>query len=225
MNKSDFETTMLANATATDSLRARNEREMSVRQYYYSPLVGVVIPLMQSFITAVLVAIVVGTVLVLLDYSPWKWAFVAWAIVWALSWIFGVTRWDRLVKRIETALSIDLNLDGLIGSAPADKPGIRLVVSMDNNRRTQLVDLPVDEEKLVLLAQGLLRKTPFTERIWSGTGRPFTQSEFDEIRSEFLSRGWGRWVNDDHPQQGVVLTPLGEAVMQELAGVSSTGGE
>ena len=92
------------------------EHSLSVRQYYNSPIVGVVVPFLQSLVTALLVTFVTAALLLALDVTAkkaWSWAFVASTSTALLTWLRLIVKWTHLVHSFESILGIDINRDGL----------------------------------------------------------------------------------------------------------------
>jgi len=85
------------------------------------------------------------------------------------------------------------------------------------------MNLDVTQEQLVELAQGLLDGIPFTEREWTGRGRPFSSGQggsFRKLRSDWLKQGLLDVVSDKDNRQGFDLTESGWAFCVKTAGIT-----
>lgn len=99
---------------------------------------------------------------------------------------------------------------------------VRIELIQEAGRHVQIVDLPIDNDRLCILADGLAAGGSMSEAIWTGAGQPFTRAEFRQLRDEFIKRGWAAWRRPDSPAQGVILTKAGMAVMRHLSGQAAT---
>ena len=101
---------------------------------------------------------------------------------------------------------------------PQNRDRVEVEVSKPDSKQMTFLDLPGDRQQLGQLASGVLAGRSFSEGEWSGGGRPYSRSEFRELRGELLERGLLTWRNHDAPAQGVQLTAPGRAVFRRLAG-------
>ena len=176
---------------------------------------GVVVPGAQALITGVLVGIAAGAISAWFGLPAWGVAGTAAAVAALGAWLSYRGRWAWLLER---AAGVDLNNDSFIGQPPAPPPlRIDLTQMQDGARERDFIDLPVDQEKARLLAQGLLNGRQFSLSVWAGPTQLFTRSEFEALRSELLARGLATWRNPHSQNQGIVLTGAGRAVMRHLA--------
>ena len=84
-------------------------------------------------------------------------------------------------------------------------------------KQTAIFDLPATPEQLTALAVGLLRgRIPFSEREWTGAGRPFSVNEFRGLRSEMIKRQLMTLKNEKDARQGYVPTAEGQAVLEQF---------
>jgi len=51
---------------------------------------------------------------------------------------------------------------------------------------------------------------------WTGSGGPFSRSEYDALLAAMLKAGVVRWANPRAHAQGVELTPMGRATLRKL---------
>lgn len=79
------------------------------------------------------------------------------------------------------------------------------------------LDVPLSVDALVELARGLEIGRPFSESEWTGAGRPFSKSDFRQLRSRLLEARLLEWRHPDYPAQGVQMTPIGRAVFGRIS--------
>lgn len=83
--------------------------------------------------------------------------------------------------------------------------------------RGDFLNLPATHEQLRLLASGVVSGGSLSENAWCGSNRPFTKSQFQDLRQALLERGWLQWRNQNAPAQGVEVTHVGRRVFAFLA--------
>jgi len=193
------------------------------RPYLHTIEAGMKLPLMQSMIWGLL-AMAVALVIVLSGSPIWPdslvypaGAFIAGA---ALAWWNYQAHWFKL-SNIEKFTGLDLNRDGKIGN---ETPLPRRVIPVQINeitaqghlRVSKMFDLPATPEQMEMLAYGLLRQNiPFTFREWSGKGKPFSDNEFENLRSEMIKRGLVA-ASGAEARRGLVLTVIGRRVIADF---------
>lgn len=128
-----------------------------------------------------------------------------------------------LEARINYLTMVNASADQGMGTmyrAPTDAKemsvtNIKLNTSEDEGSyQLKYIKLPVPEHKLSALAQGLINGMPFSERQWTGLGKPFSSSEFRDLRNEMSKRGLINPVSFKDPRQGYALTAAGRAIMR-----------
>ena len=198
------------------------------RQFLHTMTAGAYLPFTQSTIVASVVAI--GTWLIMwmiFDVvDPHKPAIVLFFITW-IGMIAKLYRHWFTLTSVEQFLQQDLNGDGVIGDVdqPTDTPR-RVVIQMDTVKEdghyqvgdsSALIKLSVSDDQLHTLAMGLMNGMPFSEKQWTGKGKPFTSNEFRTLRDEMRDANLTEYVNEKDPRQGIRLTEAGNAVMKEYA--------
>lgn len=192
----------------------------SDRQFLHTYAVGAFLPLVQATITAVLVML--GTAVLLYVFNVLDWfrpAAILGVFTWVATWLYLQRRWINLTQ-LETFLNWDLNNDSVIGEPPkAEQFVIRLdEITSDNHYRSRNIESVITKEKLIIVARGLLVGLPFTERRWTGEGKPLSVNEFRALRSMWLKHGLIELVSDKDHRQGFYLTDQGWAVLEKIAG-------
>lgn len=189
------------------------------RQYLHNSEAGVKVPLAQTVVTALIVAVVVEIFMLLFDVlDGWKWAAGAGSLSLLGTWLIIYRHWFDLT-RIENWTGLDINGDGEIGEPETRVVRIQMQRIEQNGHInvTRTFDLPIDEDELVTLAQGLIQGAPFSEREWAGKGNLLSSARFRDLRAAMIKRGLLEMVNDKDPRQGYRLTADGEAVMRDYA--------
>jgi hypothetical protein len=195
------------------------------------------VPLAQSVITAVIFGLVltVGLSLVLDAANVrrwWLWSLGCGSMTALLTmcamWWMLVRHWFRLTN-LERLTGIDFNRDGVIGeevASPAarnDMEEAEMKVTLNRISEAghfsgNYFNLPCRPSQLRELAEGLLDGRPFTEREWTGAGKPFSSAAFRGLRSELLKQGLIELASEKDARQGYVLTDDGAGFMGEVVG-------
>lgn len=201
------------------------------RQYLHTLIAGAWLPLAQATIIAVVVAIGAWVIafFVFDAIDPHKPAILLFAVTWVYYMLKLQRHWLSLTA-VEQIIQRDLNGDGVIG-AETEQPAAqitprRVVIQLDTVKEdghyevgdtSAWINLPCDDEQLYTLAQGLMNGLPFSEKQWTGKGKPFASNEFRALRAEMQKQNLVEYVNDKDPRQGIRLTDAGRAVMEEYA--------
>lgn len=163
---------------------------------------GCLIPLAQSFITGVFVALIAGGIAVWMKWDALPIALITGACAALLWWYGSLQLWRNDVYQ---------PLPGLAEPVQSTTPQITpITIHMD--RQISMVDLPASPAQLRDLSAGLLAGMSFSEASWSGEGRPFSRDQFRKLRDVYLQKGWIAWANPKSKNQGVSLTRSGAAV-------------
>lgn len=198
-------------------------QNIKVQEYLHTPLAGALVPFVQSAITGALVAAIALAVLVKLRVKDWPfWTLIAFLAVTFLVWLFLQRHWFTLTN-VEHMTGLDINQDGMIGEQmPRHKVKVDILQEHDGGSTIKTAELPATEADLSVMASGLLSGRPFTEREWTGAGKPLSVNQFRAMRVEMLGRGIIELANQKAPQQGFKLTRSGVAVMRYFAAISPT---
>jgi hypothetical protein len=143
--------------------------------------------------------------------------------------IFRLFRHWLSLTTVEKKLQIDINGDGVIGNVnqPTVKSGARKVrieleKIQDSHYQSNTIDFPCDDDQLYALAMGLMNNIPFSERAWTGTGKPFSTNDFRDVKDVMKKHGLVEYVNDTDVRQGMRLTATGRALMEKITLPSPT---
>jgi hypothetical protein len=228
MKKFDF-----LNDAQQPSAQLLHDYNQGVRQHYQSRQVAVSIPFWQALVTGQVVGALVGTIVmvifankgahwttvILYGFLAYLWAFLG---VMLAGWIFLVRDWRKLVWTLEGVTGWDIDNDGEKGEP--EQPVFPVEIKSDNGKRIQRAEFPATPWQMRDLAQGIIDGDPFTEGEWTGSGNPFSQNQFAEIRQTFIDKELAKWVNEEHHQQGVVFNDGGWQFLQKLAGYTGARG-
>lgn len=194
------------------------------RPYLHTVEAGAKLPLIQSAIWGLAAGLLALIAILSLGIPMWPddllWP--AWAAIvgFALAWRNYQRHWFRL-SSLERLTGVDLNGDGKVGSEVRSEPQVVSVqineVDKDGHFHVRRqFDLPASREQMEQLAYGLLRMNrPFTFREWTGKGKPFSDNEFETLRSEMIKRGLVA-NNGADARRGLTLTEAGRAVLEKL---------
>lgn len=194
-----------------------------VRKHYQSRETAVLIPVLQSFVTALAVS---GLAFLVWVGLKLPYTLLVTPGVFFLSflgcWLGKMQNWNSLIWNLETSMKVDLDNDGYQGEPPPEPEFIKVQVRSEDGRTLTYGDLPVSLEKMVDFSKGILSGAPFSERQWSGSGALFSQGEFKSLRDALMSKGWARYRNPEFPQQGLEFSGPGRALLRTFANYSPT---
>lgn len=177
---------------------------------------AVVIPLTQALVSAVLISVITYALASWLEAErPFIIALALFGIVALISWLSYRGEWRA---RLEALLGVDINRDGVIGEPLPVINELRVNVISDNGAAGDILALPgANREQLAALARGIVAGRGLSIHEWTGINRPFTRSQFEELRGQLLDRGFIRWRSNNAPQLGAEPTKKGEALFRALA--------
>jgi hypothetical protein len=185
------------------------------RQFLHTFMAGAILPLVQAFITGVIVFIVALTFALRAGVmDPFSWPITLGVVVFGGMWLGLQRRWLTLTN-LERILNVDINQDGEIGEPKSKEPVVIRIDRITNGHyQSSTVRLPASEEQLMELAHGFETHRPFTEREWTGDGKAFSSDEFRALRREMLRRELIMRKSARGTKPGYVLTADGVEVMK-----------
>lgn len=195
------------------------ERDGAVRKHYMSLEAGVKIPLLQAFISALLLSVLVAMIAGYLGVKAW-WNVlgISFIVLFCGAWLLSQRRWYSLVLKLEEAFQVDFTGDNEIG-APVET--VRVELSRDDtpgSHQEQYLEIKgIGRARLRSLASGALSGIPLSESAWCGAHKPFSKKEFHQVRGELIKRGWLAWKNPEATSLGVEITRPGRAVFKRLS--------
>ena len=191
----------------------------SDRQFLHTQTAGVVVPLLQAFITSALLALAVLIVSFVCGWwNGWKLAVAVFGVMPLVAWVYLQRRW--LVLTAERVFQRDFDGGGSgvsPGSASAEPHVVKVQVNHireGGHLQVDLMDLPCTASQLQKLAEGLLNGVPFIEGAWKGKYKPFSEAEFRNLRDVMLARELIKMRSVKDTRQGFELTEEGWAVMK-----------
>ncbi len=190
----------------------------SNRQYLHTTTAGAWLPLAQATITGAILGLAVLVIgLMMRTRHPENIALVVGLLTWAATWLLLQRHWYSLTD-LEKLTGIDLDGNGTVGRTRTEPPPeVRVRISEvkdDGHFQQNVISLPASLDQLQTLAAGLLAGDPFSERTWTGSGRPFSVNEFRALRTELLKRGLLAVASPKDARQGYVLTAVGRQGMR-----------
>jgi len=168
---------------------------------------GVIIPALQAGITAGLAGLAAGSVAGWFELSGMQTGLTVGALAGLTSWLNYRARWALALDEMHKPAAVET-------PPPA---AVRVVLTQDEGRRGDYIDLPVEGDKLRALSDGLQAGRTFSQAVWTGNNGIFTRSEFEMLRAELLRRGLAKWRKEGAPGQGVELTAPGRAVIRRFS--------
>lgn len=216
--------TSLRNEAATIPMPPAYQSEAQSPVFMPTTEANVIVPLLQSLITGVFIALPVGLVVGLIDIkldnmvirgsigSGFLWAGVTLFSVTCWQWITRSNEYNNLLWKIETITGMDVDGDEKVGQP--EPPTIRVEVKEGGNWR--FANLPGDNESLQKFASDILNGIrTFSEQGANENG--YGIDNFKKLRGVFLEKGWAVWNHPQRRQQGVSLTRSGQWVLKEIA--------
>ena len=161
----------------------------------------VFIPLLKAIITGALFALFAAAFFV--GSIPWRVFWLVLIGVCLAAWIIAILPDKKIVQRVAqskvypTTTRIEIT---------AKDPAGQFMVG-------KFADLGLSPAGLNQVAKRLQAGASFSHAGLAGPGRPLSRSEWECLRTEFISRGLAYWINPGSHAQGVELTRAGIAVM------------
>lgn len=174
------------------------------------PVADVVVPFLQSLAYGVAMAALTGVICSVFRLSGW-YVLVAGAVVFALMLPQTLREARETLWRTATPVFPPTTR---VNDEPPQTIRVELT-QMENGsiRRMQIVDLPVDAERLRELVHGALRGESLAVHRWSGVGRPFTRTEYVQLTDQLTRIGW---MTAPRGNVGRQLTAAGRVMLQKL---------
>ncbi|MBI5933289.1 MAG: hypothetical protein HY867_06240 [Chloroflexi bacterium] len=189
------------------------------RQFLHTRTAGFEVPLFQSLATAVIVGLVTLAIALVFDWlDPLKPTVTMAGLSLAGWWLYSLKRWTRLTGPDPVQVQMrSVDHDGNPATPKIVRVQIDKVTENGHVKQTRMFDLPATEDQLSALAEGLLKQNrSFSEREWTGAGRPFSVDEFRKLRAEFIRRELVALKSEKDARQGYTLTDDGKAVLEQF---------
>ena len=183
---------------------------------------AVIIPLVSSFVSAVLAALLLAVVLALagryMAFIDREIIFYAalLALVGTMARDWHTTRRPPGQPQPEQKISAPVEDQ----SQPQEQEHkIILTEKNKNSAQTRIINLPEWAYKNIgQVARVTLRGQSLAESYWTGKQGLFSRSQFSELRAALLAAGVITWKNPEAHAQGIALTERGREVFQQLTG-------
>lgn len=190
---------------------------------------AVIIPFLQSGISAGIAALAVGAVGRMADLQTWREAATLGAACAGGSvWFWQLKTWTDCVK-LEAGWLAGVNEPApepaYYEPAPAPVEPLQVHLHSEDNKTIEILDLPVDVDRLAQLAAAVINVGPeaLSEAQWTGSGGIFTRGEFQKLRTELVRRGLLAWNLPGTPQRGLSITRPGRAAFRHFASLAHQG--
>jgi hypothetical protein len=139
------------------------------------------------------------------DMTGWSVALVAAVLIWTVDhfWWMSIQEraWMRALEASKPQQDDQVNVP--------DPATLRVLVTSEDKRRGEYIDLPANDKQLFEFASGVLAGKPATYRIWTRDGGPFSEAEFSRLSARMVDRGLA-----ERGRNGTIeLTPAGRHVM------------
>lgn len=181
----------------------------------------VVVPVLQAAVTGAVVGLAsIGPVA--FWGQSWVWCVAAGGGSFAVTWLLLLKDHRRSLWSIE-------RIEGLVDAVLGDEPepererpvlGVKLEVKEKREGRKssyKIQELGIDEETLRKVARMVSNGIAFSTSGLSGSGKPLTRAQFEELRSFLIGAGYACWVNPKSRAAGVDLLATGRALFRRLA--------
>jgi len=186
------------------------ERRVPIR----SASVGsdVAVPLLSAIVTAIATMILCAVAAYAWHLPAWL-VFLAGAIAFAVSW-FLLSSWYR-----QTLLQAEYRrTEPPSRPDPVPEPVVKRVrLQVDDGRRRQYADLPLDLAELQATARAIQAGRPFSVGAMTGRGAPLSRSQYETLRSWLMTGGYLVWIDEANRQAGTIFTKRGDALIRALA--------
>lgn len=165
------------------------------RQFLFTFLSGVLLPLGQAAVTGLLVALI--TLLFTWDslyiLESFVWPFRLGIATLIVFWFLSLKRWMKLTD-LERLLNVDINQDNQIGEVPVPRViKVRNTVVREGGfvhiEETNLPDWLTDDQ-LAHLAKGVLSGQGLGWRTYTGKGKPFSKEQIESLKAILEKKGY-----------------------------------
>lgn len=199
-----------------DYARSLQQEQKQDKRFLHTVQAGAWLPLLQSTITGALAGILMLILAIQFRWrDAWIHGLIFWVVIQGITWLYLQRHW--ILMTFERVAKIDLNRDGRKGAAPVQEiPEVRVRIEhikQDGHYQQDVVNLPASLEQMRALAEGITSGLSFTERNFTGSGRPFSIDQFRALRSEMIRRKLLTLEGSKDARQGFKLTEEGKAVL------------
>lgn len=177
---------------------------------------GALLPGLQAVLCGVFFSLVVaGVVLISGTHQAGLYLLLGGSSCAFITWLVLLRHWLRLVDHHAGIQPVQV-----VDPDPTFEPStvhIELVETENGAVRGSYLNLPCEPAQLRQLASGVVEGVPLAEGVWCGSGKPFSRSQFHQLRTELVRRGWCSWRNVNAPAQGLQVSHVGRRVFSFLA--------
>lgn len=182
----------------------------SEKQFLHTQTAAVIVPLMQSGVTSLIVFVVAMVLSIKLQARDLiSIPLILFVVSFLFTWLWLQRRWLTLTN-LEKVIGVDLNNDKVVGPPVRSITVVRIERVDKGQYQSRDVPLSASPAQLKELAQGFANDRPFSEREWTGAGKPFSTQSFRDLREQMLKGLLIERVSVKDPRQGFRLTEEGE---------------
>ena len=182
---------------------------------------AVIVPLLQTIITAVLAALFVPAIhWVLLEYTDLYFPalpifFLVLLVALLYQWLTLLGEWRALLWP-EPLEEVFTNPQMPQAQNPITE-SIKIQITSPDRKTSSFLELPISQAKLGVFAIGVSNGGTTAESAWVGTSQLFNRAEYSSLRDALITRGFARWNSENHQERGWRLTEKGKAIFKELS--------
>jgi len=139
------------------------------------------------------------------NWQLWPFAFAVGIVVF-LSWMY----WEMLdAKDLQRP---DLPQQPELSQTTAPQT-VTIRGEMQQGGKTTMVEFHADPKSVAKFARRIRLGSGFSEK--TAARSDITQTQWVEMRDQFITRGWAQWRNDANRKQGIELLEPGAAWLQK----------
>lgn len=180
---------------------------------------GVIVPILQTLITAILWACAVPIVHMLIaEYTSYDFNHIP--LIWLVLIVVLIVQWSSLLREWRTLIRPEVSEESFVNLGDAIEPineYVKIQVNTNEGRKATFLDLPISNAKLATFTMGLQSGGSTAESAWVGVNQLFSRSEYVGLRDALISRGFAVWNSQQHHDRGWRLSAKGHSVFNELS--------
>lgn len=173
-----------------------------------------VTPFFQAMATGLAFFVLAGVVSIVWSLSFWL-PFLVGPGAFALSWLWLLGRFNALLVAREFVRPRVERPD------VEAKPAPRLVIDVSErsaeHSHTQIAELPLDVERLGVLARAVAGGQELTYSRWTGRGKLLSRGELGELQLWLVRCGLAAWVDPDRHSAGLEFSAGGRRFWSRVA--------
>jgi hypothetical protein len=177
----------------------------------------VAVPIAQSVFSALVAGLAaLGAALAAGWQRPALWAVLAALAALVTAWLVLLRQHRDLLWEIELVTGADLDRDGTVGVPLVDPEPrtVRAEIIEGNGQRIRYIDVPLSDQELEKLADGVLQHAvTFSRRSLADAGL-LEAERYSDVKDVLLEGGLLRYRGEG-PHAGLELSPAGRAFLRQ----------